>query len=75
MEESLLTPFSTWHHPATRSTYTVLGVSVCSTNGPRCGKERVVVYLSHTYSELHHREITEFLDGRFRPGQVPRESS
>jgi hypothetical protein len=64
-DENLLTPLSTWRHVATDSTYTVLGVAACSTNG-RDG-ETSVVYCSHTYQGLRYREVGEFLDGRFEP--------
>jgi hypothetical protein len=67
--EELLRPLSTWRHARTGSTYTVLGVSESSTNGEE-GK-RVVVYVSHTYQQLRHRDLSEFLDGRFEP--VPAE--
>ncbi len=60
-----LTPFSTWRHIATNSTYTVLGIGTESTNGDREGEERAV-YLSHTQGKIKLREVTEFLDGRFQ---------
>lgn len=56
-------PYSTWLHRG-GSTYTVLGVSQCSTNGNE--SERAVIYVSHTYGVLHHREVSEFMDGRFK---------
>jgi hypothetical protein len=56
-------PYSTWLHIKGASTYTVLGVSKCSTNGNE--SERAVIYISHTYGVLHHRELSEFMDGRF----------
>ena len=58
-------PWSTWRHLKTGSTYTVLGIAECSTNGPREGTEVSVIYLSHERQILHYREISEFLDGRF----------
>jgi hypothetical protein len=64
-------PFSTWRHVATGSTYTALGVARCSTNGPRENLELSVVYVSHTYGDLHYREVNEFMDGRFVPCEPP----
>jgi hypothetical protein len=53
-------------HAATRSYYVVLGVGTCSTNGPREGAERSVVYYSLGRRELKYREASEFLTpGRF----------
>lgn len=63
----LLTPFSTWLHEATRSTYTVIGVALCSTNGPGEHEAESVVYVSHTHGGLCYRLLSEFLDGRFTP--------
>lgn len=63
---SAVLPFSIWHHPKTGSSYTVIGISECSTNGSEGG--RVVVYLSHTHQTLRHRDYREFTDGRFQPG-------
>ncbi len=57
-------PYSTWVHVKSGGTYTVLGVSRDSTNGPGEGKE-CVVYLSHAYQALRHRGLQEFTDGRF----------
>lgn len=57
-------PLTVWHHPKTAADYTVLGVSVCSTNGNE--DERVVVYFSNEKMMLHHRLLSEFMDGRFR---------
>ncbi len=57
--------FSTWKHLKTNSTYTVLGVADCSTNGEREGVEQSVVYISHTQGKMKYREVSEFLDGRF----------
>jgi hypothetical protein len=65
--EELLVPLSTWRHVKTGSTYTVLGVSTSSTNGPGEGVDKVVIYVSHTHQQLRHRDIAEFLDGRFCP--------
>lgn len=59
------TPYSTWRHLKTGSTYTVLGVAECSTNGPLENTERAVIYVSHTRQELWYRELSEFMDGRF----------
>jgi hypothetical protein len=56
-----LQPYSTWRNLKGGSLYTVLGISTCSTNGPREGKEQVVVYISHTYQRLRHRDVSEFL--------------
>ncbi len=64
MDESLLTPFSIWRHLKTNSTYTVLGITKRSTNGQEGVQS--VVYVSHTLGEMHDREVSEFLDGRFR---------
>lgn len=64
--ESMLRPYSTWRHEKTASTYTVFGVSTCSTNGSDGGK-KVVVYISHTGQHLRHHDLNEFLDGRFVP--------
>lgn len=65
--EELLYPLSTWRHGKTGNTYTVLGVSTSSTNGPGEEGKRVVIYVSHTHQQLRHRDIAEFLDGRFCP--------
>lgn len=54
---------SVWRHLKTNSLYTVLGVSICSTNGNE--DERAVIYLSHSRKMLHHRVLSEFMDGRF----------
>jgi hypothetical protein len=62
-------PWTTWRHLKTNSTYTILGVATCSTNGEREGREMSVVYLSHERQVLHYREISEFMDGRFE--EVP----
>jgi hypothetical protein len=51
----------------TGSLYHVFGISLCSTNGPLCGVERNVVYFSIDYQGFRHREVNEFLDGRFVP--------
>lgn len=56
-----------WRHVETDSLYVVLGIAECSTNGPRCGVERSVVYFSLTQQEWKYREVEEFLDGRFVP--------
>lgn len=64
--EFKLDPLSIWSHLGTNGTYTVLGVSICSTNGERDGKEMVVVYQSHKTGQIFHRDINEFTDGRFR---------
>jgi len=56
-----LKPFSTWHHPRTNSTYTVLGLACCSTNGPDEGKY-AVVYISHTHGKLKYRDVDQFLE-------------
>lgn len=58
-------PFSTWKHVKTGSTYTVLGVAMCSTNDRP--PEESVVYVSHDYQEMRYRELKEFMDGRFVP--------
>jgi hypothetical protein len=63
-------PCSTWTHVKTGSTYTVLGIALCSTNGPDENKREDVVYVSHSYQGLRTREINEFLDGRFVPCPV-----
>ncbi len=56
-------PYTTWRHLKTNSTYTVLGIAACSTNGREL--ERAVVYISHTNQILHYRHLSEFMDGRF----------
>lgn len=56
-------PNSTWVHVATGSTYTVIGIAMCSTN--ERPPEESVVYISHDYQELRYRELKEFMDGRF----------
>ncbi len=61
--ERLLEPYSTWKHLKTDTTYTVLGIAKCSTNG--VDGEVSVVYFSHKYQELRYRKLDEFLDGRF----------
>lgn len=66
-----LKPLSLWRHVETGSLYVVLGMAMCSTNGPRDKVEHSVVYHSLTYDGLRYREAGEFLDGRFVP--VPRE--
>jgi hypothetical protein len=60
-----LTPWSLWRHRKTNSFYVVLGVALCSTNGPGEHKEQSVVYMSLTHQHLCYRELSEFLDGRF----------
>ncbi len=62
-----LTPYSTWKHVKTNSTYTVLGISLQGTNGPGEHEAECVIYVSHTHGHLAHRDISEFLDGRFQP--------
>jgi hypothetical protein len=62
-----LVPYSTWFHSKTGGTCTVLGVATCSTNGDRENVERCVVYFGHKYQQLRYREVSEFLDGRFKP--------
>jgi hypothetical protein len=64
--ESSLKPLSLWNHGG-GGLYVVLGLAECSTNGPRAGRERSVVYWSDTYRALRYREVGEFLDGRFTP--------
>lgn len=56
-------PYSTWRHVKTGSTYTVIGVALCSTNDQE--PEESVIYVSHTYQTLRYRELKEFMDGRF----------
>ena len=63
----LLTPLSEWRHVKTDSTYIVLGVALCSTNGPEEHKVESVVYWSNTHQHLCYRLLSEFLDGRFVP--------
>jgi hypothetical protein len=72
--EADLVPYSTWFHSKTGGTYTVLGVATClekrgsgSTNGDRENVERSVIYFGHKYQQVRYREISEFLDGRFKP--------
>jgi hypothetical protein len=59
------TQYSVWMHNKTRSLYVVLGIALCSTNGPDEHKRRDVVYFSLTHGGLRTREASEFLDGRF----------
>lgn len=54
-----------WRHVKTKNIYSVLAVSICSTNGPGNGNE-AVVYMN-TEGEVFHRGVGEFLDGRFEP--------
>jgi hypothetical protein len=68
--EADVKPLSLWRHVETGSLYVVVGLALCSTNGPRDRVERSVVYHSLTYEGLRYREMDEFLDGRFVP--VPR---
>ncbi len=63
--EDDLAPLSVWKHRK-GGIYVVLGLSICSTNGPLEGQERVVVYRSVKYGHLRHRAAEEFLDGRFQ---------
>lgn len=63
----LLTPLSEWKHVATGGVYIVIGLAMCSTNGPREHAEESVVYWSKHYQALRYREAAEFLDGRFVP--------
>lgn len=56
-----------WTHKKRGGVYHVLGISTCSTNGPRDSQEEVVVYFSMTYQKLRHRDVEQFLDGRFEP--------
>lgn len=53
-----------WYHFKTAAMYTVIGTSICSTNGHE--DERAVVYISNEKHMIHHRELSEFMDGRFR---------
>jgi hypothetical protein len=67
---SSIIPYSTWRNKKGGSLYTVLGLSMCSTNGEREG-EQDVVYISHSYQRLRHREVYEFLKKFERePAQV-----
>lgn len=61
------TPYSTWKHLKTNSTYTVLGISTDSTNDAPDPDEKYVVYISHTNWTIKHRKLSEFVDGRFEP--------
>jgi hypothetical protein len=65
-----LVPFSTWYHRGSNSFYTVIGIALCSTNGPDEHKAEAVVYVSHTHQGLRYREIKEFLSGRFVPQRL-----
>lgn len=56
-------PLTVWRHLKTNSYYTVIGTSRCSTNGQE--DELAVVYVSHERLMVHHRELSEFMDGRF----------
>ena len=67
VNKNLLTPLSEWRHVATNSTYIVIGLALCSTNGEREHTEESVVYWSKKYQALRYREVSEFLDGRFVP--------
>jgi len=64
-DEHLAQPFSRWYHPKSKGYYMIIAVSTNSTN--REPPRRVVVYWSELKREYHHREIAEFLDGRFVP--------
>lgn len=64
IERDEVTPGSTWRHIKAGSTYTVEGFTICSTNGEQNGVE-CVSYISHSKGIRHHRETSEFLDGRF----------
>lgn len=55
-----------WRHARTGNLYHVIGVSVCATNGAAEGQV-CVVYFSVSEQILYHRNIREFLDGRFIP--------
>ncbi len=66
-DRSKLKPYSLWLHRKTQSKYVVLGIALCSTNGPNEHKEESVVYWSLTYQHLCYRLLSEFLDGRFVP--------
>ena len=63
----LLTPLSEWRHEKTGSTYTVIGVALCSTNGPGEHTIESVVYWSKAHQALRYRLLYEFLDSRFVP--------
>jgi hypothetical protein len=65
--EADVRPLGLWRHVKTNSLYIVLSVGRCSTNGPREGVERSVVYWSLTHKHLCYRDVGEFLDGRFCP--------
>lgn len=67
VHRSQLVPWTKWRHVATDSYYVLIGISLCSTNGPNEHKEECVVYFSLTHQHLCHREISEFCDGRFEP--------
>lgn len=70
VSEDALTQYSVWYHPKGGGVYLVTGVSTSSTNGDHQEGQRVVHYLSFKYREPRHREISQFLDGRFVPLDV-----
>lgn len=55
-----------WRHVKTGRVYLLVGIAVCSTNGPGEGV-RSAVYRRHGGQKLYYREVSEFLDGRFAP--------
>jgi hypothetical protein len=60
-------PFSVWRHVPDGACYLVLGIGLCSSNGPREHLEESVIYVSLSYQKLRYRVVDEFLDGRFEP--------
>lgn len=68
--EADLVPYPTWIRSNTGEVYTVLGVAA---SGEKGNKERYVIYFNHSFLHRYQRrqllycEISEFLDGRFKP--------
>jgi hypothetical protein len=72
--EDDLKPMSIWVNVGLSTFYIVLGVATLqSTNGPGEHQTRSVVYWSLAQPGLRYREVSEFLDGRFRPVVKPLE--
>lgn len=57
---------SKWKHLKRGTTYEIIGISECATNGDNEGQQ-VVVYRGLHNGELWHRNVHQFLDGRFMP--------
>lgn len=60
--------YSLWKHVKRECVVRIICVSTCQTNSdPGCGSRRDVVYMEIENLEIHHRELSEFIDGRFVP--------